>query len=44
MTSNDFQNGVIYALEYLSDLYDGITETDIWAEYMEADTDTEESN
>lgn len=29
-----FQEGVIYALEYLSDLYDGITETDIWADYM----------
>jgi hypothetical protein len=30
----DFRSGVIYALEYLSDLYEGITETDLWAEYM----------
>ena len=30
----DFRSGVIYTLEYLSDLYDGITETDLWAEYM----------
>lgn len=29
-----FQEGVIYALEYLSDLYDGIKETDIWADYI----------
>lgn len=34
-----FQEGVTYALEYLSDLYDGIDETDIWADYMK-----EESN
>jgi hypothetical protein len=29
-----FQEGARYALEYLSDLYDGIKETDIWADYM----------
>ena len=29
-----FQEGAKYALEYLSDLYDGIEETDIWADYM----------
>ena len=38
---NDFHDGVIYALDYLSDLYDGLDETDIWAEYMEADTDND---
>ena len=34
MNENNFKDGVIYALEYLSDLYDGINETDLWAEYM----------
>jgi hypothetical protein len=29
-----FDNGVRYALEYLSDLIDGLDETDIYAEYM----------
>ena len=32
--TEDFKNGVKYALEYLSDLYDGIDETDLWKEYM----------
>jgi hypothetical protein len=31
---NTFKEGVIYALEYLGDLYDGLDETDIWADYM----------
>jgi hypothetical protein len=30
----EFKEGAQYALEYLSDLYDGIEETDIWADYM----------
>jgi hypothetical protein len=34
VNENNFKDGVIYALEYLSDLYDGINETDLWAEYM----------
>jgi hypothetical protein len=29
-----FQEGVQYALEYLSDLYDGVMDTDLAAEYM----------
>ena len=29
-----FDNGVRYALEYLSDLIDGLDETDLWGEYM----------
>lgn len=33
-----YRDGVQYALEYLSDLYEGVEETDIWAQYM----DTEE--
>ena len=32
--TDDFKNGVRYALEYLSEIYDGIVETDIWADYM----------
>lgn len=35
-----YREGVQYALEYLSDLYEGVEETDIWAQYM----DTEEAN
>lgn len=35
MNTSDFESGVRYALDYLSDLYEGITETDLWAEYME---------
>jgi hypothetical protein len=30
-----YEEGIRYALEYLSDLYDGLDETDIWADYME---------
>ena len=30
----EYEAGICYALEYLSDLYDGLDETDIWAEYM----------
>lgn len=29
-----FQEGVQYALEYLSDLYDGVMDTDLAAQYM----------
>lgn len=29
-----YEDGIRYAIEYLSDLYDGIEETDIYAEYM----------
>ena len=37
---DQFREGVIYALEYLSDLYDGIKETSIWKEF----NDIEEGN
>lgn len=30
----EYKEGARYALEYLSDLYDGIQETDIWADYF----------
>ena len=30
-----FNEGVMYALEYLSDLYDGIKSTSIWAEFSD---------
>lgn len=30
----EYKEGAQYALEYLSDLYDGVEETDIWADYM----------
>lgn len=29
-----YNQGIRDALEYLSDLYDGITETDLWSSYM----------
>lgn len=29
-----YDTGVRYALEYLSDLIDGLDETDLWGEYM----------
>lgn len=31
---NEFASGVRYALDYLSDLYEGIEETSLWAEFM----------
>jgi hypothetical protein len=31
----EFKEGAQYALEYLSDLYEGVEETDIWADYMD---------
>jgi hypothetical protein len=31
----EFKDGAQYALEYLSDLYEGVEETDIWADYMD---------
>jgi hypothetical protein len=34
VNENNFKDGVRYALQYLSDLYEGITETDLWADYM----------
>jgi len=34
ITENEFTSGVRYALEYLSELYDGIEETSIWEEYF----------
>lgn len=30
----EFKEGAQYALEYLSDLYEGVEETDIWADYF----------
>lgn len=35
MNSDDFKDGVRYALEYLADLYEGIEETDLWKDYIE---------
>jgi hypothetical protein len=32
--TEDFKSGVRYALAYLSDVYEGVVETDIWAEFM----------
>lgn len=32
--TEDFKDGARYALDYLSDLYDGVVDTDLWAEYM----------
>lgn len=32
---SQFAEGVRYALDYLSDLYEGISETDLWAEFMD---------
>lgn len=29
-----YEEGIKYALDYLSALYDGIEETDLWTEYM----------
>ncbi len=29
-----YEEGVRYALNYLSELYESIEETDIWADYM----------
>ena len=31
----EFKEGAQYALEYLSDLYEGVEETDIWSDYMD---------
>jgi nitrogen fixation/metabolism regulation signal transduction histidine kinase len=31
---SQFTEGIKYALAELASLYDGITETDLWAEYM----------
>lgn len=33
----EYQEGAQYVLEYLSDLYEGLNETDIWADYMEVE-------
>lgn len=30
----EYKEGAQYALEYLSDLYDGVEETDIWSDYF----------
>ena len=34
MTTDQFAEGVRYALEYLGELFEGLDETDLWAEYM----------
>lgn len=31
----EYQDGAQYALEYLADLYEGVEETDIWADYFD---------
>lgn len=31
---DSFQEGARYVLEYLADLYDGVEDTDVWADYM----------
>ena len=33
--NQDFKDGVRYALEYLSDIFEGVKETDLWADYKE---------
>ena len=35
--TEDFKEGVRYALDYLSDVYEGIVETDLWAEYIKGE-------
>lgn len=37
--TKSFREGVIYALEYLESLYDGVEDTDIYKEYMEDDSE-----
>jgi hypothetical protein len=40
MTSNDrFDEGARYVLEYLQELFEGIEDTDIWADFMEDDNE-----
>jgi hypothetical protein len=34
LKGDKFAEGVRYALEYLADLYEGLDETDLWAEFM----------
>lgn len=37
---DSFQEGVRYALDYLREVYgEGIEETDIWADYMDEETE-----
>jgi len=31
--SKDFREGVLYALEYLADLFEGVEDTDLASEY-----------
>ena len=38
-----YEEGIREALYYLSDLYDGVEETDLWAEYVKGEK-TEEDN
>lgn len=33
--TEQFKEGARYVLEYLQELYEGIEETDIWADFME---------
>lgn len=37
MSDDRFNEGARYVLEYLEELYEGIRETDIWADFMEED-------
>ena len=35
MSNDRFDEGARYVLEYLEELYEGIRDTDIWADFME---------
>lgn len=39
-----FDEGVCYALDYLAEIFDGITETDLWRDYIGDTDDTETEN
>lgn len=38
---DSFQEGARYVLEYLSELYEGVEDTDIWADYMNTEEGAE---
>lgn len=39
--TKEFTDGVQYALDYLAEIFDGITETDLWHDFMADDGDDE---
>ena len=38
---DSFQEGARYVLEYLADLYEGVEDTDVWADYMNTEEGAE---